>query len=272
MVDYHIHTLFSHDCQASMAEMCRAALAQGLEEIGFSEHFNLHPMDEGREFFRAEAWWKALESCRETFGPALTIRAGLEISEPHRYTSQVARILERFPWDYILGALHWVDDQLIFRRDFYHQGEARCYQRYFGELLAMVRDGEFDILAHVDIIKRYGQEHFGRYEPQRWRDLIWPVLEKLAERSLSLEVNTITLRRPINQLCPHPQLLRWFRQLGGRHVTLGSDAHNPEEVAFGLDRGLKALKAAGFDAPSRFRGRRPIQPPPAHKSGPGTNL
>ncbi len=274
LVDYHIHTRFSCDSQASMAEMCRAALAQGLPEIGFSEHLDLHPLDECRAFFRAHAWWKELRACRDTFSPALTIRAGLEVSEPHRHPAQVARLLQRFEWDYILGALHRVGDQLIFRPEFYRQGEEACYRSYFKELLTMVRDGQFDVLAHPDIVKRYGQQYFGTYDPESWRDLIHPVLEALAARSLALEINTITLRRPIDQLCPHPSLLLWYRQAGGRMVILGSDAHTPQEVGFALDRAFLALTEAGFAGPTRFQARRalPPGPNPERSRRPGTNL
>lgn len=67
-----------------MTEMCRAALERGIPEIGFSDHFDMMPEDQCYNFFQADAWWEALQGCRENFQGLLAIRAGVELGEPHR--------------------------------------------------------------------------------------------------------------------------------------------------------------------------------------------
>ena len=255
--DYHIHTRFSCDSQAQMTEMCRAAVSMGLQEIGFSEHFDLHPNDPCREFFQADDWWQELEHCREEFRSNLILRAGIELSEPHTHQDRVNEILSQYPWDYVLGALHYVDDDLIFDAEYFERSQDCAYNDYFGELVHMVQDGAFDVLAHMDIVKRYGSEHYGPYDPMHWEAPIRQVLAALAQNGKGLEINTITLRRPIGELTPDLLILRWFHELGGQWVTLGSDAHKPEYVGYAFDKALRTLRKAGFEAPAQYRLRRP---------------
>ncbi|MEW6569163.1 MAG: histidinol-phosphatase HisJ family protein [Chloroflexota bacterium] len=255
--DYHIHTDFSCDCDVPMAEMCRAAIARGLPEIGFTEHFDLVPEDPCYASFRVEAWWKELERCRETFGEALVIRAGIEAGEPHRFTTAVAQLLARFPWDYCLGALHWVGPTMIWNREYYDQPEDQAYRDYFAELGRVAMAGGFDILAHMDALKRYGVERYGPYDPRRYEADIRAVLRACAESDLALEINTSSLRRSIRETSPAQLVLTWFRQEGGRWVTVGSDAHLPEHVGFGLEQCLDTIHAAGFESVACFERRRP---------------
>jgi histidinol-phosphatase (PHP family) len=238
-----------------MARMCRAAVEEGIPEIGFTEHLDLLPFDPGYAAFRIEAWWKELERCRATFAPALTIRAGVEISEPHRVWHAAEEAVRRHPWDYIVGALHFVGTTLIFDRAFYDRSPEEAYGIYFEELAAMVGAARFDVLAHLDIVKRYGHTYFGSYDPRPYEGLIRPVLRTCAERGIAVEVNSSTLRRPVGELCPDTQLLSWFRQEGGDLVTIGSDAHLPGEVGAGLERAMAALRGTGFQSLTRYERR-----------------
>ena len=255
--DYHIHTLFSCDSQATMTEMCRAALERGIPEIGFSDHFDLMPEDQCYNFFKADSWWEALQRCRENFKGMLSIRAGIELGEPHRFQDETHVLLENYPWDYSLGSLHWVGSMNIFDPLYFEQPADRSYKDYFREMTKMVAEGDFDILAHMDIIKRYGFDNYGSYDPYSFEDEIRTILRLCVERGLGLEINTVTLRRPVNQVAPAEVVLRWFREEGGRWVTLGSDAHLPEHVGFGLDQVVDVLQSVGYSYLACFENRQP---------------
>ena len=259
--DYHIHTHFSCDCDADMTSMCRAAIDASIPEIGISEHFDLHPKDPCAGFFKADNWWKTLSLCKQEFTDLLTIRAGIELSEPHLYPGAVEAILRNYPWDYALGALHWIGDDLIFEEEYFHRTEQVAYTEYFTELQRLVQSGMFDILAHMDIVKRYGVEHYGIFEPNKFEGQIRSILQIMASRNLALELNTITLRRPIQETSPSLQILQWFYEEGGQWVTLGSDAHSPEEVGAGIEKGISIIQSAGFKNLASFKRRKPKHSP-----------
>jgi len=261
--DYHIHTSFSRDSDVTMEAMCRAAMEADIPEIGFSDHFDMVPEDPYSGHFKADAWWHAFERCQNTFRGSLTLRAGVEVGEPHRFPLQVERLLDTYPWDYCIGSLHWADERRIFDPAFFERPAAEAYGAYFEELMRMVRDGTFDILGHMDIAKRYGYDAYGSYDPAAYEPQIRRVLKEAACRDLAIEVNTATLRRSVQQPTPDRKVLRWFQQEGGRWVTLGSDAHAPEDVGYGLDQALRDAVQAGFDHLARFEGRRPLRWPVA---------
>lgn len=255
--DYHIHSDFSCDCQTPMREMCQAAIDRAIPEIGFAEHLDLLPFDPGYATFRIEAWWDELERCREAYAPSLAIRAGVELSEPHRVRHAAEEALRRHDWDYVIGALHWVGQTLVFDRAYFHRSADEAYRAYFEELTAAAEGGGFEVLAHADIVKRYGYEAYGAFDPRQCEAEIRGALRACARNDIALEVNTSTLRRPVAELSPGPLILRWFREEGGRFLTIGSDAHLAGDVGAGLDRAIRGARAAGFRTLTRFEARRP---------------
>lgn len=260
--DLHIHTDFSCDCRATMADMCRAALNIGLSEIGFSDHFDLMPEDPCFNFFRAEAWWQELERCRSQFASDLTIRAGVELGEPHRFSQAMQELLSAFPWDYSLGSLHWVGEELIFRKEYFLRSPDLAFREYLHELHRMITEAEFDILAHLDVIKRMGFEQYGFYDAASYEEEIRTILRTCARLGRALEVNTSTLRRSVNQTSPEPLALRWFAEEGGRWVTFGSDAHEPEHIGYALELVTGAARKAGFKGLATFEARTAQAHPP----------
>lgn len=240
-----------------MVEMCRAAIAADIREIGFTEHLDLHPNDPDRDFFRPEEWWRELRSCRKEFQGTLTIRAGIELSEPHQHSEIIQRLLSRYPWDFTLGSLHWVGDGMIFDHNYFDLPEQDAYGRYFAELERMVSVGNFDILAHMDMVKRYGFEHYGEFDPTEYESQIRSILRTIAGKDIALEINTAPLRRLIKETSPSKQILRWFHEEGGKWITLGSDAHNASDVGYGLTQVMRDLRTIGFESIASYVQHRP---------------
>ena len=253
--DYHVHSHFSCDSDYGMETMCRAAIKAGVDELGFSDHFDLHPLDPYREYLDLDAWWTSLRACQETFADELIIRAGIEVGEPHRFPERVEALLKDYPWDFILGSLHWVGDLCVFDHAFFKEDESTTYEHYFTELERLVAQGEFDILAHFDVVKRYGYEKYGLFRPQKYEETIRRILRLLAERDLALEINTATLRRSILEPSPDAAILAWFLEEGGRWITLGSDAHTPQTIGFGLAAIKSNLLLNGYGGLARYESR-----------------
>jgi histidinol-phosphatase (PHP family) len=250
-----------------MADMCRAAIARGLPEIGFTEHYDLHPGEAGncRDAFRLDAWSAELERCRAAFAGRLIIRAGIELGEPHRYAAQAQALLAQYPFDYALGSLHWVGADSVFDPGFFKRyPAAAAFRLYFEELERLTRAGHdsprgcgFDVLSHLDVPVRTAFAVYGRYDPNEHAEYIRPVLRNCVERGLALDLNTAALRRRVQVLNPGLEILRWYVELGGERVTLGSDAHRPDQVGQGLDVALAAARAAGLKYLTFYEQRQP---------------
>ncbi len=238
-----------------MSDMCAAAIARGIPEIGFAEHYDLHPDEKPRDWLDLDHWAEEIARCRRRFAGRLVIRAGIEIGEPHLFAEEVQTVMSRYPFDYALGSLHWVGRGSIFSASYFARPAGEAYGLYFEELARMTQSGTFDILAHLDVPVRTAFEIYGGYDPGQFEQLIRPVLRNCIERDIALEINTGTLRRRAGVLTPGRRILEWYAEMGGTHLTLGSDAHLPAHVASGLEAGLAAANTAGLKYLTHFEYR-----------------
>lgn len=254
--DYHMHSNFSVDCQAPMEAMCRSAVEKGIPEIGFTEHYDVHPNEPNPAWLRFDDWWAEIERNRRTFEGQLIIRAGIEVGEPHLFREQTRQALARLPFDYVLGSLHWVGPQSVFSPEYFLAPMDAAFSAYFVELEHLSRAGDFDVLSHLDVASRVGYDVYGQYDPTRYEPLIRPVLQNCIDRGIALDINASALRRKAARLTPSVEILRWYREMGGERITLGSDAHRPEHLGAGLETALEVTRAAGLTHWTRFEGRR----------------
>ncbi len=106
-----------------------------------------------------------------------------------------------------------------------------------------------DVLAHVDLPKKYGYrpaaEPVGLYRR---------VVEAAAATGTAVEVSSQGLRKPAREVYPSPAFLRMFRE-AGVPITLASDAHAPDEAALDHDAVRAAARAAGYETHLRYEQR-----------------
>jgi histidinol-phosphatase (PHP family) len=250
LIDYHVHTNFSADCRASMQEQCEAALSAGVQQIAFTEHEEYHPEEVRPGYFNHPAYMLELERCRRLFEGRLVIRAGIEVSEPHRYAAQSQPVLHAYPWDFVLGSLHWLDvnTSALAPEFFTSRGDWReSFRAYFREMLNMVRFGDFDVIAHFDYPARYGRRYFGDdYDIREYEPEIRPVLRAAIERGKGIEINTGSLRKGMANTCPAQPVVDWYRELGGTLLSVGSDSHRAQDVGAGIPLAIQMARTAGF--------------------------
>lgn len=260
--DYHIHSNFSYDGQATMVNMCKAAIDAGVREIGFTEHYDLHPGIASLNWFKLDDWATELLYCRKKFAEKLTIRAGIEIGEPHLFKKETQTILSRYQFDYALGSLHWVEGRSLFTEQYFDSRTPDCaYRLYFEEVERLTRSGEFDILSHLGVVARVGYDIYNQYNPSRYEDVIRPVLYNCISRNIVLALNTASMSRRVKMIMPGETVLHWYVEMGGKCISIGSDAHEPERVGKHLDLALAMARSAGIKYLARFDHREAILTP-----------
>jgi histidinol-phosphatase (PHP family) len=258
--DYHTHTLFSADAHDTPHAMCQAALERGLREICFVDHVDLIPWDTTRGFFQPAAYMAAIEQCRTLFAGRLTIRAGIEASEPHLVAESIQALLAACPIDFVLGSAHWIDQSSLALSEVYTSGLPPHFieSEYLARTFEVAAQGDFDSLGHLDLIKRYRPLPLGLFDPAPYTDQIRAILRAVIERDKAIEINTSPLRRGLGATCPTLPTLRWYKELGGEKLTIGSDAHRAADVAADLDTALDLARAAGFTRIVTFARRQPV--------------
>ena len=254
-VDYHVHTDNSRDCRTSMADMCAAALGRGVSEIAFTDHFNNHLLDVDAGLYQADRYFEQIENCRRSY-PMLTIRAGVEVGEPHRWSRRVLPVLAAYPYDVVLGSLHWCGNDSMFNPNYFRaRSPELAYSTYFEELARMIEVGGFDILAHVDLPKRIGYDVYGRFDIADYEKAVRSVWAACIQHGITPEINTKGLRCPVRQLHPAGESLRWYVEMGGKLLTFGSDAHHPDHIADQFASARQMALAAGLTQICQFERR-----------------
>jgi histidinol-phosphatase (PHP family) len=243
-----------------MEDMCTAALAGGLTEIAFTEHLEVHPKDNCPGHYKPAAYFAELERCRELFRGRLTIRAGIEVGDSHRFPADIAAVTRAWPYDFALGSVHWVGDDAPFGPAFFRD-HARdwAWTHYLEEMRAKAEADDFDVIAHLDLLKREGTAYYGAFDAAEYADTIRAILKRLVERGKGIEINTSGWRRPANESCPGPMILEWYAELGGEILTIGSDSHRVAHVGLFWDDAVAVARRAGLRWLTTYESHQPTQ-------------
>lgn len=112
------------------------------------------------------------------------------------------------------------------------------------------------MLGHLDYVVRYGKNQAESYAWYQYADCIDEILKHLIYNGKGLELNTAGLKYGLGFAHPYPEILRRYKELGGEIITIGSDAHRPEHIAYDFAKAKEILKRFGFKYYSQFTGRK----------------
>lgn len=261
MLDLHIHTSFSPDSHLPPERACRAAAARGLKSIGFADHVEFLPADEAYvDLIDSAKILAEIERLRGLYRGKLEILYGAEIGFIPGKESQIKDFLDSQPLDYAIGSVHYVDGILVSRWVREQELAGKDFAPYFENVLAAAESGLFEVLGHLDYIRKY------LFAPQRYRreeyhGIVDRILEVAVEKGLVVELNTAGWRHATEEPYPGERILKRFAELGGcvtgttgvTGVTVGSDAHKDYEVGYGNGKARELLRGAGFGSVEVFR-------------------
>ncbi|WP_159438215.1 histidinol-phosphatase HisJ family protein [Massiliimalia massiliensis] len=265
VADYHMHTTVSPDGANTMEEMCEAAIQKGIREVAFTDHFEIFSPDfKGSCYspidrFTLEYWQRYVDAfarCKEKYGDRFSFKSGIELGQPHLNPKFSEKVLSMMPLDFVLGSLHKAEDTDFSERD-YLAGRNEDYCRMnLEELYRLADEGDFDTLAHIDLIKRYAARQGVCVTLMDYKAEFACVLKRLIERGKGIEINTSGLRQGMGEAIPCMEILRFYHELGGEILTIGSDAHCAEDIAADFDTAYEMAKEAGFRAIALYTQRK----------------
>ena len=134
----------------------------------------------------------------------------------------------------------------------------KMFDLYLDELQQIASMDFYDVLAHLG----YGRRYMWRdgvdaaMTLSRFGEKIERLLRTVIEKGKGLELNCSGIRDGCGPF-PGEEILRLYRDLGGEIITVGSDAHRPEDAAKGIRAGYEILQCCGFDYITVFRQRKP---------------
>lgn len=258
LIDYHIHSNNSFDSKETVQSVCEAAIEKGINEICFTEHFSVKEGIKSNGFLNLKKYSDEITECREVFKDKLIIRAGVEICEPHENEEELRLAIENIPFDFILGSVHNFDYNIGLMAYMSENTKEESYKRYFTEVNKVCTSPHIDVVAHLDLMKRYAFTTHGNYNFNEYKEIIEQVLNNIIKNGKGIEVNTSTLRGVVNEAMPSVDILKMYHDLGGKIITVGSDAHKVEDVGAGIKESIQVLKDIGFKYIYTFENRKAI--------------
>lgn len=237
LVDYHVHAVAHGEyayTKAWIDQFIQNARQRKLREIGFTEHDEYQFMID----------FPLLESLQQEYTD-VQIRLGLEVDYIPGRENQIKQILSQYNYDYIIGSVHFIDgwgfDHPDFKQGFKNQDIDEIYEQYFKLVMAAAESKLFDVVGHMDLIKIWGH----RPVKKQVSYYVEPVLKSIKEAGMVIEINSSGLRKPVGEIYPAPEILGMMFALDVP-ITLGSDAHHPDQLGEGLEEAVLQAKKAGY--------------------------
>ena len=223
--DSHMHTKFSADSKMTAAQALEQADKLNLGVV-FTEHFDYGLELDGKSFtFDAAEYFNEYKNLRGE-----KVRLGVEVGLRKFARSANEKFIAAADFDFVIGSIHLVDDFDIYYPEFYAgKDKATAYKKYFQQMAAEAAVADFDALGHIDYICRAAPYENPEIDYPTFKAEIDAVLKVIVEREKVLELNTRRFcnARAVEELVP---VYKKYRELGGRFVTIGSDAHKVEAI------------------------------------------
>lgn len=252
LIDYHIHTKMSGDAKGEISDCIGVAYNIGLTEIGFSDHFATIRTNCSMNQEELVQYIEEIGLYNEN--SSFPVKLGLEVDFIPNCESEIEDIVKLGRFDYVIGSVHfiknWCFDNPKYVSAYKKWDITELNHIYFNLVNQCVKSGLFDIIGHVDLIKKFG------YKPKiDMSNIFMETIGALKESKVCVEVNTSGLRAPCREIYPNKAFLKMCFD-NRIPITLGSDAHMPNEVGKNFGQALKLIKEVGYKNIARFTDRK----------------
>ena len=274
MMDYHIHPAYSADAEGTLDMFCRAALDKGLREICFTTHLDSDPMrDDSYVVVSGErvsahdpSWFEDYGNHIRDLGDeyshkGLNVRLGVEVDMYPGVLDDLPDAFHETEFDLVIGSVHLIDHKAISLKEeafeiFKKYGLEQVGNIYFDVIKDVLKSRIFDILGHLDIYRRYGEDFFGPEIHSLWKPHIDELCRIMKAQGVGYEINTSSIRRGFLEPMPEGVIVEAMNDRGVNTVIVGSDAHQPSEVGGGIVAALDLLRKNGINELTVFSRRR----------------
>lgn len=270
IMNLHTHTLHSPDAHQTVEERVAAAKALGLRFMAVTDHVEInryypaeyyHAEPSDMYFYNGKGVFEdsmASVAAAQADCAPLTLLAGSEVGQIPQDLEKSALIYQDPRVDLVIGSVH----ELPGRPDFYFLNYAEedipaLVTAYFEEVLRTAQSDCYDILGHLTYGLRYLPDRRA-YDLTPHLALIDEILMTVIRKNKAIELNGSGLRKPQPYIDPDLVLVKRYRELGGKYLTISTDAHDTKFLGFGIDLLEDMARTAGFSELTVFRKHEPF--------------
>ncbi len=272
LTDYHVHlrpdepgtTADRYFTATNAGAYKAAAAARGIGELGVSEH--IHRFRQALDVWQHPYWLESAHDDLDAYCEFLAqndLRVGIEADYIAGAEDRIANLLDARSFDYVIGSVHFIGDGSVDQErwdvwEIEGQDPDRVWRKYFERLADAARSGLYDILAHPDLVKVWGD---GRATPEGdLRRYYEPAVEAMAAAGVAVEVSSAGYRKRVGEIYPAAAFAEMCID-AGLEFTISSDAHLPAHLGWEYERVVAFMRELGIDRICTFAGReRSLQP------------
>ncbi|MCK4764595.1 MAG: histidinol-phosphatase HisJ [Candidatus Aminicenantes bacterium] len=239
MRDYHLHTSYCRHAYGEMSDFIESAIENGMVEICFTDHI---PLPDGFDSSHRmamedmEKYVGQLRKLRQMY-PEISILIGIEADYIEGYEKFIEEFTSLYSLDLVIMSVHfikdWPNNQWVFSFSYTEETLPKIYHEYFTAMYRGIKTGLFDVVGHMDLIKRPNHPVL-----ETNREDIEMILDAVHRQKMSIEINTSGLRKTIAETFPAPGIVEMAVKRGIT-MTLGSDSHIPPQVGFQFEDVLR---------------------------------
>lgn len=263
-IDQHVHTNISHDGISSIQEYIDIAKSKNIDEITFTEHYDDYiGIDTKLKTLDLNKYRK--EYLKYIDNPEIKINYGVEIGlRPESFELIISTVNDN-KFDFIIGSSHITcGKDMAYDKSFFEGlTPHESVVAYLSEVLLNIKlyKQEFDVYGHLDYVIRYVIKNYGnvmnKIDYNEFKELLDEILLALIKTDKGIEINTSGFRYGLSEAHPNIEIIKRYKELGGKIITVGSDAHQIKDLASNFDHVADTLEQIGFDSIAVYHDRIP---------------
>lgn len=263
--DYHLHCEYSDDSNEPMENQIQEAITLGLDEMCFTDHVDYgikrdwddpegiiirHAIEHGKEVDLVLAnvnypkYFEALNMYQKKYASSISIKKGLEFGIQSITVDAYEKLYASYQddLDFVLFSMHQVNNLEFWTQDFQKGKTQKEYNdEYYKEIYqTMQMFHHYSCLAHLDLLARYDEN--GIYPFENEKDIIAEILKYAIRDEKGIEINTSSWKYGLKDTQPSRAILKLYKDLGGKIITVGSDAHETKYLASHIKDAYAILK------------------------------
>lgn len=251
--DSHLHSSHSGDSETPMEQMIQKGISLSLTDMCFTEHMDYDfPDTEGGPgstfLLNTDSYLYDLIRYKEMYADRIRLHFGVELGLQPHLSAKNSRYVRSYDFDFVIASSHVIGGRDPYYPSFYEgRTEEAAYREYFESILTNLKTfTNFDVYGHLDYVVRYGPGRNQNYSYEAYRDILDEILRTLVLNEKGLELNTGGYLAGLGAPNPCADIVKRYRELGGEIITVGSDAHAPEQIGAHFEEACDLLKSCGF--------------------------
>ena len=264
MIDQHVHSKISHDGISTIEEHMTYAKEKGIDEITFTEHYD--------DYTGLETNIKTLDVCNYRMeylnnknDDIVKTNFGIEIGLRPESFKVISDVVKNNNFDFIIGSSHITcGKDMAYDKSFFEElTPHQAVVKYLNEVLqnTIIYKNEYDVYGHIDYVIRYIIKNYGKVmakiDYQEFRELLDEILLSIIKADKGIEINTSGIRYGLGTPHPNIEIIKRYKELGGKIITIGSDAHKSSDLVSNFDVVYDMLDEVGFGEITVYHDRVP---------------